>query len=518
VTPQERDRITADVRVVATLRQGDRVVREPLREPLVLGGPVPAEAGDSRHAALGRDAAGDGADRLARPESSAPRAPAVDVPARRGAPVPLAAATQTSAGPVATAPPPLSVAAVPLGTPVPSAVAPIALPRGEARPAELACADCAVVESVRAVEGDDTPQRAGAFASTVTGSVLGERFGEAHGRRITRIWNVLSGRRSDADGTTRWDVVLRAADGSTVVRRYEARPPFVVGETGAPRPWRRAREAARRRLALSARPTRLIQPPHPGVPSMATVAVSPSALPTPATRNADGLLARLAAPTAIEAMVLLAAVVLLWPSFDAVAAFGDGRDARFAADAAGSTASSAVAAAKDAATRALFGSAGVQWTGAMALAYGLLLASRTGASRRSPARPSRSAPGRRPAGGQTCRRPSRRGPRSSRRAARRLRSPSALPAARPGRHRSSSSRVRSPSPQRPGAAAAVRGAGARRSDRGAAAADPEHAPRRRRPRPLDRASARCCCSTSRRTRTSPTATWRSTTSRTSGSA
>ena len=83
--------------------------------------------------------------------------------------------------------------------------------------------------------------------------------------------------------------------------------------------------------------------------------------------------ARLAAPTVLELAALLAVVVLLWPLFDQVAAFGEGRDARFGA---GAATTSAVAAAKDAATAMLFRDAGVRWAGALALAYGLLVASR----------------------------------------------------------------------------------------------------------------------------------------------
>lgn len=215
VTLRERDRIGPDTQVVATLRHGERVVREVLREPLVLGAALPRQQADGRDERAGPGARAIGgatvvADDVVEVERAWPAAPAARDVRRVGTPVPMAAA-----------PPPARA----------EVAVPSRLRGSDARAVPSTCGDCAVVESVRAVEGDDAPQRAGAFASSVTGAVLGERFGEAHGRRVTRIWNVLSGRRADADGATRWDVVLRSADGGSIVRRYDERPPFAVGET-----------------------------------------------------------------------------------------------------------------------------------------------------------------------------------------------------------------------------------------------------------------------------------------------
>lgn len=207
LTLHERDGLAADARVVAVLRDGDRVARAPLREALVLGAAERADAGDTAWAAAG--------------------------PVRAGRPVPTGPAALEDVR-VARAPSTESIGRPP-GLPVPTARggadAPDARDRAPERARVVACGDCAVVESIVAVEGDDAPQRAGAFASTVTGSVLGERFGEAHGRRITKIWNVLSGRSPDAVAAPGWDVVLRSPDGRTVQRRYAERPVFDVGDT-----------------------------------------------------------------------------------------------------------------------------------------------------------------------------------------------------------------------------------------------------------------------------------------------
>jgi len=123
--------------------------------------------------------------------------------------------------PVAAAPPP----ALPQAPPPP------------APPERRTCDDCAIVESIRAVEVRGVPGHLGAIVGGVIGALFGDRIGEAEGRRVTRIVGALGGALAGREierrhgSRTQYDVVLRRADGTTQMRRYEGMPPFRVGET-----------------------------------------------------------------------------------------------------------------------------------------------------------------------------------------------------------------------------------------------------------------------------------------------
>ncbi|HJW12702.1 MAG TPA: glycine zipper 2TM domain-containing protein, partial [Albitalea sp.] len=129
-TIEAQDQIGPDSHVVATLRLGDQVARSMLAEPLLLGADAPV------------------------------------------APAP----TMAQGAPVDESPP---VAARPrIGTPVPRIAA---------------CADCAVVESVRVVEVGRHRGYLGAIAGGLIGAILGNQVGRGEGRDAARVIGALGG-------------------------------------------------------------------------------------------------------------------------------------------------------------------------------------------------------------------------------------------------------------------------------------------------------------------------------------
>ena len=204
-----RDAIRADSRVTATLQRDGDVAYSTLGEPLLLSA-----------ATLPWNAAGSTAP--AEPPDVATTAPL------RVAPLP----------PVSPAP-----AAAPIPMPIPMAVAPVRRPApawtvaAAPSPHERAlCADCALVESVQAIEvrGGGV---IGAVAGAIAGAVLGKEAGEAHTRRVLGVLGAIGGamlgREVERDVTRHvdYEVELRLADGTLLKRRYEQAPPFAAGQT-----------------------------------------------------------------------------------------------------------------------------------------------------------------------------------------------------------------------------------------------------------------------------------------------
>lgn len=196
-TIEAQDRIGPDGQVTATLRRGHRMARSVLEEPLQLG---------------------------------------ADVRTERSPPMVTADATERNA----------PIHSVPRdGTPVPAQPDP---------PPTPACADCAVVESIRAVDLGARRSHLGAIAGGLFGAILGDQVGRDVDRNLTRLVGALGGalagheleRRSSR--RTRYDVVLRLPDGATHTRSYDRVPPFAVGDT------------VRLRAEPSARPQRSAAP------------------------------------------------------------------------------------------------------------------------------------------------------------------------------------------------------------------------------------------------------------------
>jgi len=206
------DRIRADSTAVATVWRDGAVARATLEEALVLDGAPPAPQVAPRAAPL---------------EPEAPPRESIPPPApfRDGTAVPP---------PVAAVPPPVLTRPAPSFTVPPAAVA-VPDPRPPAN--VVACRDCAVVESIRAVEVPGGPAYLGAIAGGIAGAVFGDQIGKAHARHVTRLLGAVGGALAgheierSATSRTRYDASLRLPDGTLRVRRYDGPPPFRVGET-----------------------------------------------------------------------------------------------------------------------------------------------------------------------------------------------------------------------------------------------------------------------------------------------
>jgi outer membrane lipoprotein SlyB len=98
------------------------------------------------------------------------------------------------------------------------------------------CRDCAVVESIRAVEVPTGPAYAGAVAGGIAGALFGDQVGKAHERHVARVLGAIGGAvlgheiQRAATRRTFYDATLRMPNGSLRVRRYDALPPFQVGQ------------------------------------------------------------------------------------------------------------------------------------------------------------------------------------------------------------------------------------------------------------------------------------------------
>lgn len=193
------DRLHGGSTAVATVWRDGAVARATLEESLVLdGAPPTSPASPAPFASPG--------------PAIMPRAapPEIDAPSRAPlhSPVPY-----------------------PAGNAVPPVVRAAGLEGGRPAP----CRDCAVVEWIREVEAPSGPAHAGAIAGGIAGALFGEKIGKAHERHVTRVLGALSGavigheiQRSTT--RSRYDAALRLPDGALRVRRYDAPPPFRVGQ------------------------------------------------------------------------------------------------------------------------------------------------------------------------------------------------------------------------------------------------------------------------------------------------
>ncbi len=200
-----RDSIRPDSRVTATLQRNGAVAYSTLDEPLLLAqGTVPWSV-----------AAAPAPVPTPLPPSPAPVPLAVPTPLPIAAPMPI---------PITVAPPQQVPPAAWAATPP--------TPRERER-----CRDCAVVESVRAVEAAPHGGVVGAIGGAIAGAILGKEAGAAHTKRVLTVLGAIGGAllgrevERQATRSTHYDVDLRLADGTVLKRRYEQAPPFVAGET-----------------------------------------------------------------------------------------------------------------------------------------------------------------------------------------------------------------------------------------------------------------------------------------------
>jgi len=236
------DAVRPDSRVTATLQKQGAVAYGALDEPLLLAkGTVPWGA----PAAPGSALVAAPSPATASPPSPAQAFVASPAPAPV-TPVPPSAAETTMPMPIAATPrpvPPDAFAATPRPVPpeafatTPRPVPPEVFAATPPPSAPAPCSDCAVVESVRAVEVAPRGGVIGAIGGAIAGAILGKELGEAHKQRMLTLLGAigggLAGRQIERQATqsTQYDVDLRLADGTLLRRRYEQAPPFAAGAT-----------------------------------------------------------------------------------------------------------------------------------------------------------------------------------------------------------------------------------------------------------------------------------------------
>jgi outer membrane lipoprotein SlyB len=98
------------------------------------------------------------------------------------------------------------------------------------------CNVCGVVQSIRPVEARADAGIFGALAGGVVGAILGSQVGQGDGRTAAGILGAVGGAYAGREierasrGRTRFDLVVRMDDGGVQTRRYDATPPFKVGD------------------------------------------------------------------------------------------------------------------------------------------------------------------------------------------------------------------------------------------------------------------------------------------------
>jgi len=106
----------------------------------------------------------------------------------------------------------------------------------QARGAAIPCANCGVIDAIRAVEVQGEASGAGAVAGGVAGAVVGNQFGHGVGRTLLTLGGAAGG--AYAGNTiekhvkkhTAWRVTVRLEDGSVRTLSQPAQPPFAVGD------------------------------------------------------------------------------------------------------------------------------------------------------------------------------------------------------------------------------------------------------------------------------------------------
>jgi outer membrane lipoprotein SlyB len=231
------DRLRAGSSAVATVWRDGAVARATLEESLLLDGAPPTPVALPTLPASPAPAV---APHALPPESDAPRRDPGRSPPPYPAGSPLPSTVQTPAVTAQAAPQAAPLRPSPVPTPLSawSPPPPLGLALAAPPPAGrvVACRDCAVVESIRAVEVPTGPAYAGAIAGGIVGAVFGEQIGKAHERHVTSalgaIGGAVLGREIQRSATSRvgYDVALRMPNGTLRVRRYDAPPPLRVGQ------------------------------------------------------------------------------------------------------------------------------------------------------------------------------------------------------------------------------------------------------------------------------------------------
>ena len=120
------------------------------------------------------------------------------------------------------------------GAAAPPASAPPA--RDAAATSRKACADCAVVESIRYVEQKGEASGLGAVAGGVLGGVLGHQVGSGRGNTVATIAGAGAGAyaghqvEKSHNKKSYWSVAVKMDDGSRRTLTYSAKPAVNQGE------------------------------------------------------------------------------------------------------------------------------------------------------------------------------------------------------------------------------------------------------------------------------------------------
>jgi outer membrane lipoprotein SlyB len=105
-----------------------------------------------------------------------------------------------------------------------------------AHAAAAACAQCGVIESIRAVEVKGQASGLGAVGGGVAGAVVGSQFGSGSGRTALGVLGAAGGAyagneiEKNMKKTTSWRVTVRMDDGTTRSLNQPTQPAFGVGE------------------------------------------------------------------------------------------------------------------------------------------------------------------------------------------------------------------------------------------------------------------------------------------------
>ncbi|MYM68212.1 glycine zipper 2TM domain-containing protein [Pseudoduganella sp. FT55W] len=109
------------------------------------------------------------------------------------------------------------------------------LPEQEARQAP--CANCGVVESVRAIEHRPKGSGVGAVGGAVLGGLLGNQVGSGHGRQLATVAGAVGGAvagnqiEGNMKTTHTWDVVVRMDNGTKRTFHNSQQPSWRSGDS-----------------------------------------------------------------------------------------------------------------------------------------------------------------------------------------------------------------------------------------------------------------------------------------------
>jgi outer membrane lipoprotein SlyB len=98
------------------------------------------------------------------------------------------------------------------------------------------CADCGVVNAVRAVKAEGNATGAGAVAGGVVGAILGNQVGQGHGREAARVVGILGGAlagheiEKQARATTTYQVDVRMDSGEVRTVALPGDPGLIIGQ------------------------------------------------------------------------------------------------------------------------------------------------------------------------------------------------------------------------------------------------------------------------------------------------